>query len=51
MLLDTAHIQEKDIEFLNKRRHYRNEAAIEPLFQPVPYYKPKLLTAPELRVL
>src|SRR6266446_3060537 len=56
MLLDTAHIQEKDIEFLNKGRNYRNEAAIEPLFttadaertlplfQPVPYYKPKLLT-------
>lgn len=57
MLLDTAHIQEKDVEFLNKRRQYRGEDEIEPLyttedaqqtlplFQPVPYYMPQPLTA------
>lgn len=55
MLLDTAHIQEKDAEFLNKRRHHRGEGVIEPLydtgdaertlplFQPVPYHSPKQL--------
>ena len=56
MLLDTAHIQEKDVEFLNKRRQYRGEDEIDPLyttadaeqtlplFQPVPYYTPKPLS-------
>ena len=56
MLLDTAHIQEKDVEFLNKRHHH-GEPAIEPLFstedaqdtlplfQPIPYYTPKQLSA------
>lgn len=57
MLLDTAHIQEKDVEFLNKRRQERGEDEIEPLyttedaeatlplFQEVPYYTPKQLSA------
>jgi len=57
MLLDTAHIQEKDVEFLNKRRDQRGEEEIEPLyttedaertlplFQPVPYYTPRQLSA------
>ena len=57
MLLDTAHIQEKDVEFLNKRKHLRGEGEIEPLyttedaertlplFQPIPYYTPKALSA------
>ncbi len=57
MLLDTAHIQEKDVEFLNKRRQLRGEGEIDPLFttedveqtlpllQPVPYYTPKALSA------
>ncbi|HVP47381.1 MAG TPA: MBL fold metallo-hydrolase [Bryobacteraceae bacterium] len=56
MLLDTAHIQEKDVEFLNKRHHH-SELPVEPLFttddaqrtlplfQPVPYYTPKALSA------
>jgi metallo-beta-lactamase family protein len=57
MLLDTAHIQEKDVEFLNKRKQLRGEGEIEPLyttedaeqtlplFQQVPYYTPKQLSA------
>ena len=57
MLLDTAHIQESDVEFLNKRRERRGEGELEPLyttedaqrtfplFQPVPYYTPKQLSA------
>ena len=61
MLLDTAHIQEKDAEFLNKRREQRKRSGQEngivvplydtadaertlPLFQPVPYHVPHLLT-------
>ena len=58
MLLDTAHILEKDAEFLNKRRNHRRreEAPVEPLFttedaqhtlplfQPVPYYERKGLS-------
>jgi len=56
MLLDTAHIQEKDVEFLNKRKQLRGEGEIEPLyttedaqktlplFQSVPYYTPKQLS-------
>jgi metallo-beta-lactamase family protein len=56
MLLDTAHIQESDVEFLNKRRHQRGEEQVAPLyttedaqrtlplFQPVPYYTPKQLS-------
>jgi len=56
MLLDTAHIQEKDVEFLNKRHHH-GEPPIEPLFatedaertlplfQPISYYEPKPLSA------
>lgn len=56
MLLDTARIQEKDVEFLNKRHHH-GEPPIEPLFetedaertlplfQPIPYYEPKPLSA------
>ncbi len=56
MLLDTAHIQENDVKFLNKRRQYRGEDEIEPLyttedaeqtfplFQAVPYYTPKQLS-------
>jgi metallo-beta-lactamase family protein len=56
MLLDTAHIQEKDAEFLNKRHHRVGQPAIEPLyttedaqrtlplFQAVPYYAPKPLS-------
>jgi metallo-beta-lactamase family protein len=55
MLLDSARIQEKDVEFLNKRHHHE-EPPIDPLFstedaehtlplfQPVPYYTPKLLS-------
>ncbi|HUJ19952.1 MAG TPA: MBL fold metallo-hydrolase [Bryobacteraceae bacterium] len=54
MLLDTAHIQEKDVEFVNKRHH--NHAPVEPLyttedaeqtlplFQPVPYQTAKRLS-------
>jgi metallo-beta-lactamase family protein len=56
MLLDAAHIQEKDVEFLNKRHHHGEPPiaplfSIEdaehtlPLFQPVPYYEPKQLSA------
>lgn len=56
MLLDTAHIQEKDVEFLNKRHHH-DEPPIAPLFstedaertlplfQPIPYYESKQLSA------
>jgi metallo-beta-lactamase family protein len=56
MLLDSAHIQEKDVEFLNKRQHH-GEPPIDPLFstedaehtlplfQPVPYYTDKRLSA------
>jgi len=55
MLLDTAHIQEKDVEFLNKRKQVRGEDEIEPLyktedaqktlplFQSVDYYTRKTL--------
>lgn len=32
MLLDSAHIQERDVEFVNKRRHKRGEPAVEPLY-------------------
>jgi metallo-beta-lactamase family protein len=57
MLLDTAHIQETDVKFLNKRRQYRGEDELEPLyttedaertlplFQPVPYYASQQLSA------
>jgi metallo-beta-lactamase family protein len=57
MLLDTAHIQESDVAFLNKWRARRGEEILEPLytaedaqrtlplFQPVPYYTPKQLSA------
>jgi metallo-beta-lactamase family protein len=57
MLLDTAHIQESDVAFLNKRRERRGEGELEPLyttedaqrtfplFQSVPYYTPKELSA------
>src|SRR5262245_35736350 len=57
MLRDTAHISEKDAQFLNKRRMQRggNGPVVEPLytmadaertlplFQPVDYHKPHLL--------
>ena len=56
MLRDTAHILEKDAEFVNKRRQRRGEQEeVEPLyttgdaeqtlplFRPVPYYKPYAL--------
>jgi len=32
MLMDSAHIQEADIEFLNKKRARRGEKALEPLY-------------------
>ena len=53
MLLDTAHIQEKDAEFLNKRRNKRNGEEVQPMYetadaqatlplmQPVEYHKPR----------
>src|SRR6202171_6375565 len=54
MLLDTAHIQEKDVEFLNKRRRLEPPAEplftvadaqqTLPLFRTVPYYKPMQLS-------
>src|SRR5262245_7804898 len=60
MLLDTAHIQEKDAEFMNKRRQRnhggKGNGPVEPLFtmedaehtmplfRPVPYYQPQRLT-------
>src|SRR5579863_259466 len=56
MLLDTAHIQEKDVEFLNKRRQKRGEGVIQPLFttqdaektlplfEAVQYHTPKQLS-------
>src|SRR5579872_5335952 len=52
MLRDTAHIQEKDAEFLNKRHQRAGQPAVEPLyttedaqktiplFRPLPYYTP-----------
>jgi metallo-beta-lactamase family protein len=58
MLLDTAHIQEKDAEFVNKRRAFREQTEQEPveplytiadaertlpLFKPVGYYTPTRL--------
>jgi metallo-beta-lactamase family protein len=57
MLLDTAHIQEKDVEFLNRRHRRAGLPPVEPLyttddanrtlplFQPVPYYTAKQLSA------
>jgi metallo-beta-lactamase family protein len=60
MLRDTAHIQEKDAEFVNKRRNRGKGGAngpVEPLFtmedaertmplfRPVPYYQPQSLSA------
>ncbi len=32
MLLDTAHIQEKDVEFVNKKRHKERKNLFEPLY-------------------
>jgi metallo-beta-lactamase family protein len=32
MLRDSAHLQEKDIEWVNKKRKKKNESAIEPLY-------------------
>ncbi len=32
MLLDSGHIQEKDVEYINKRRRRDNEAPIEPIY-------------------
>ena len=32
MLLDTAHIQEKDVEFVNKKRHKQKKNLFEPLY-------------------
>ncbi|MGD8377032.1 MAG: MBL fold metallo-hydrolase, partial [Acidobacteriota bacterium] len=32
MLRDSAHIQEKDVEFLNRRRHRRKEGLKEPIY-------------------
>lgn len=56
MLRDTAHILEKDAEFVNKRRHHRAQngeveplftmadaEATIPLFRPVSYYSPQQL--------
>jgi metallo-beta-lactamase family protein len=58
MLADTAHIQEKDAQFLNKRRNHQpgtRNGPVEPLFtmadaertmplfRPVPYYTPQKL--------
>jgi len=56
MLRDTAHILEKDAEFVNKPRNHRQEngpveplftmadaEATLPLFHPVPYYTPQQL--------
>jgi metallo-beta-lactamase family protein len=57
MLRDSAHIQEKDAEFLNRRRNRQGRGngnveplftmedaeATMPLFRPVPYYQPQAL--------
>ncbi len=32
MLMDSAHIQEADVEYVNKKRRRRGEAPIEPLY-------------------
>ncbi len=32
MLRDSAHLQEKDIEFVNKKRKKKNETAVDPLY-------------------
>src|SRR5262245_51873996 len=32
MLLDSAHIQEKDAEFVNKKRKKRGEVPVEPIY-------------------
>ena len=32
MLRDSAHLQEKDIEFVNKKRKKKNESPIDPLY-------------------
>jgi len=59
MLLDTAHIQEKDAEFVNKRREYRQShglenGLVEPLFtmeeaeRTLPLFQPVPYHAPHL---
>ncbi len=55
MLMDTAHIQEQDVRFVNKRRTRDGEPPVQPLyttadaqrtqplFQPIAYHAPKVL--------
>jgi metallo-beta-lactamase family protein len=52
MLLDSAHIQERDVEYVNKRRRKRGEDPVEPLYtrqdaiESLKYFTPQSYTRP-----